>query len=42
MISLFTAPAGGKGTTIVAVRTGQDIDTLIPALQNLTGETPAT
>jgi AcrR family transcriptional regulator len=43
VIGLFTAPAeaaGGNGTTIVAFRTGQDIDTLIPALRRLT-ENPA-
>jgi AcrR family transcriptional regulator len=43
VIGLFTAPAetaGGNGTTIVAFRTGQDIDTLIPALRRLT-QTPA-
>lgn len=45
VIGLFTAPAGqadGTGTTIVAFRTGQDIDTLIPALQKLTEEHLAT
>jgi hypothetical protein len=41
VIGLFTAPAGtaNGGTTVVAFRTGQDIDTLIPALRRLT-ETP--
>jgi AcrR family transcriptional regulator len=45
VIGLFTAPAetaNGDGTTIVAFRTGQDIDTLIPALRQLTEEHPAT
>jgi hypothetical protein len=45
VIGLFAAPAGnvgGNGTTIVAFRTGQDIDALIPALQRLTAEPPAT
>jgi AcrR family transcriptional regulator len=40
VIGLFTTPAGspdGSGTTIVAFRTGQDIDTLIPELQRITG-----
>jgi AcrR family transcriptional regulator len=44
-IGLFTAPAetaDGTGATIVAFRTGQDIDTLIPALRRLTEEQPAT
>ncbi len=43
---LFTAPAaagsgaaaGGHGTTIVAFRTGQDLDALLTALQRLTEE----
>jgi AcrR family transcriptional regulator len=34
---LFAAPAG-NGATIVAFRTGQDIDALIPALRRLTRE----
>lgn len=41
VISLFTtsgAKASGNGTTIVAFRSGQDLDALIPALQNLAGE----
>jgi AcrR family transcriptional regulator len=41
VIDLFAAPAealGGNGTTIVAFRSGQDIDTVIPALRRLTGE----
>ncbi|MGH3248097.1 MAG: TetR/AcrR family transcriptional regulator [Trebonia sp.] len=41
VIGLFPASvdrAGGNGTTIVAFRTGQDIDTLIPALRRLAGE----
>ncbi|HYZ52813.1 MAG TPA: TetR/AcrR family transcriptional regulator, partial [Streptosporangiaceae bacterium] len=44
VINLFTAPAppasregtAGSGTTIVAFRTSQDIDTLLPALRRLT------
>jgi AcrR family transcriptional regulator len=43
VIDLFAAPAetaGGNGTTIVAFRSGQDIDTVIPALRRLTGEEP--
>jgi AcrR family transcriptional regulator len=38
---LFTAPAepaGGDGTTIVAFRTGQNIDTLITALRQLAAD----
>jgi AcrR family transcriptional regulator len=45
VIMLFTATAGqadGNGTTIVAFRTGEDIDALIPALRQLAGEPPAT
>jgi AcrR family transcriptional regulator len=45
VISLFTASgakADGNGTTIVAFRTSQDIDLLIPALRDLAGELPAT
>jgi AcrR family transcriptional regulator len=45
VIMLFTNSAGqadGNGTTIVAFRTGQDIDELIPALRQLAGEPPAT
>jgi AcrR family transcriptional regulator len=45
VIRLFTASAGqadGNGTTIVAFRTGEDIDALIPALRQLAGEPPAT
>jgi AcrR family transcriptional regulator len=45
VISLFTASgakADGNGTTIVAFRTSQDIDLLIPALRDLAGERPAT
>jgi|SRR5882672_2368422 AcrR family transcriptional regulator len=41
VIRLFTAQADGNGTTIVAFRTGQDIDALIPALRQLAGEPPA-
>jgi AcrR family transcriptional regulator len=48
VINLFTAPAppasregtAGSGTTIVAFRTSQDIDTLLPALRRLTNGTP--
>jgi AcrR family transcriptional regulator len=47
IIGLFTAPAPpgsraggeGHGTTIVAFRTGQDLDALLPVLQRLTEET---
>jgi len=41
---LFVAPADkvGDGTTIVAFRTGHDIDTVIPTLRRLTEERPAT
>ena len=45
VIGLFTASSGsadGRGTTIVAFRTGQDIDALIPALQRLAAELPVT
>jgi AcrR family transcriptional regulator len=45
VIKLFTTSAGqadGNGTTIVAFRTGEDIDALIPALRQLAGEPPAT
>jgi hypothetical protein len=40
VIDLFAAPASGadaseNGTTIVAFRTGQDIDALLPALRRL-------
>ena len=40
VIGLFTASAGtdGNSTTIVAFRSGQDIDTLIPALRRLAEE----
>lgn len=41
VIGLFTPfadQADGNGTTIVAFRSGQDIDTLIPALRRLTRE----
>jgi AcrR family transcriptional regulator len=43
VIDLFAAPAetlGGNGTTIVAFRSGQDIDTVIPALRRLADEQP--
>jgi AcrR family transcriptional regulator len=45
VIRLFTTSAGqadGYGTTIVAFRTGQDINALIPVLQQLAEEPPAT
>jgi AcrR family transcriptional regulator len=45
VIDLFAAPAealSGNGTTIVAFRSAQDIDTVIPALRRLTGEQPPT
>jgi AcrR family transcriptional regulator len=45
VIRLFTTSAGqadGNGTTIVAFRTGEDIDALIPALRQLAGEPLAT
>ncbi len=37
---LFTAPPGEAegGTTVVAFRTGQDIDSLIPALRRIAGQ----
>jgi len=41
VIALFTGPAGkpdGNGTTIVAFRTGQDLDALIPVLRTLTDD----
>jgi hypothetical protein len=34
VISLFSA-TGADGTTIVAFHTGQDLDTLIPALRHM-------
>ena len=40
-IGLFAPPAslaGGNGTTIVAFRSGQDLETLIPALRSLAGD----
>jgi hypothetical protein len=40
-LRLFTAPSGkadGNGTTIVAFRTGQDIDALLPGLRRLVGD----
>jgi hypothetical protein len=48
VIDLFTAPAArgsqagtaGDGTTVVAFRTGQDLDELVPVLRRLTEETP--
>jgi hypothetical protein len=45
VIGLFTASAGktdGNGTTIVAFRSGEDIEALIPALRRLAEEQPAT
>jgi AcrR family transcriptional regulator len=42
VIGLFTTPAGqpgGAGTTVVAFRSGQPIETLLPSLQRLLGET---
>jgi AcrR family transcriptional regulator len=45
VIGLFAASAGkadGNGTTIVAFRSGEDIETLIPALRRLAEEQPAT
>ena len=40
VIGLFTAPApaGSAGTTIVAFRSGQDIEAVIPSLRRLIGE----
>jgi hypothetical protein len=46
ILGLFTASAApdsgtgddDHGTTIVAFRTGQDLEALLPALQRLTGE----
>jgi AcrR family transcriptional regulator len=41
VIDLYAAPAetaGGNGTTIVAFRSGQDIDAVIPALRRLADE----
>ena len=37
---LFAEPAGEPegGTTVVAFRTGQDIDSLIPALRRIAGQ----
>jgi AcrR family transcriptional regulator len=45
VIDLFAAPVGralaaDSGTTVVAFRTGQDLDALIPALRRVTGDTP--
>jgi len=45
VISLFAASADkkdGNGTTIVAFRSRDDIETLIPVLRRLAGEQPAT
>jgi hypothetical protein len=41
VIGLFTSPVGkpdGNGTTIVAFRTGQDLDAVIPLLRRLAEE----
>jgi AcrR family transcriptional regulator len=42
VISLFTTPSAtaNGGTTVVAFRTSQDIETLIPALRSLTQNSP--
>jgi AcrR family transcriptional regulator len=42
VIDLFTVPVGTAdgGTTVVAFRTGQDLNTLIPALRRLTENSP--
>jgi hypothetical protein len=43
VIKLFTVPvidAGDPGTTVVAFRSGQNIDALLPALRRLTDEAP--
>jgi AcrR family transcriptional regulator len=44
VIDLFTTPdpTADGGTTIVAFRAGQDLDTLLPALRHLLEEPPAT
>lgn len=43
VIDLFAAPAGnGDGTTIVAFRSRDDLETLIPVLRRLAAEQPAT
>jgi AcrR family transcriptional regulator len=44
VIGLFTMPdpAAGGGTTIVAFRADQDLDTLLPALRHLLEEPPGT
>ena len=45
VIGLFTGSTGrgdGNGATIVAFRTGQDIDSLIPVLRRLAEEQPGT
>jgi AcrR family transcriptional regulator len=48
VIDLFTAPGdsanganGGDGTTIIAFRSGQDIDALLPALRRLADNVPS-
>jgi MftR C-terminal domain len=43
VIELFTTPggAGADGTTIIAFRTGQDIDALLPALRRLADSVPS-
>jgi hypothetical protein len=45
VIALFTTPGGdasgaADGTTIVAFRTGQDIEALLPALRRLADNVP--
>jgi hypothetical protein len=45
VIDLFTTPGdsvnGGDGTTIVAFRSGQDIEALLPALRRLADSVPS-
>jgi len=48
VIELFTAPGdsvngvdGGDGTTIIAFRSGQDIEALLPALRRLADSVPS-
>jgi hypothetical protein len=45
VIDLFTTPGdsvnGGDGTTIVAFRSGQDIEALLPALRRLADNVPS-
>jgi hypothetical protein len=43
IIGFFVEPPGktdGNGATIVAFRTAQDVETLIPVLRRLAGELP--